>query len=281
MHPRHAHEIGMHCGHTTEPHQSTHHRCVHQLGELPQFVGCARRDNAATRVHPRPLGVPDHLRRALDLAGVSFREDLVARQVNAGHRRVMPLRLKYVFRNVDQHRARAAAGCDVERFVHDLRQIRHILHHEIVLGTGARDAERVGFLERIAADELAGHLPGDGHDRNRIHQRIHQARDQVGRARAGRGAAHANFAGGARIAFGREAGVLFMAHQHVANVMVVHGVVERQRHASRVTEKAIHAFAHQAFQQHLRATHQIRHNLRLKKSACITKKAISRFLFPR
>ena len=55
-------------------------------------------DDAAARVDQRPLGFPDHLRRAPDLAGVAFGEDLVAGQMDGGHRRVMPLRLENVLR---------------------------------------------------------------------------------------------------------------------------------------------------------------------------------------
>jgi hypothetical protein len=96
-----------------------------------------------------------------------------------------------------------------------------------VLGAGARDAEGVGFLEGVAADEFAGDLAGDGDDGDGIHHGVDQAGDQVGGAGAGGGAADAHLAGGARVAFGGEAGVLFVAHQHMADVVVVDGVVER------------------------------------------------------
>ena len=59
-----------------------------------------------------------------------------------------------------------------------------LLHQEIVLGAGARDAEGVGFLERVAADELGGDLAGDGDDGDGIHHGVHQAGGQVGGARA-------------------------------------------------------------------------------------------------
>ncbi len=103
----------------------------------------------------------------------------------------------------------------MKRFVNRLRQLRQGLHQEIVLGAGARDAERVGFLKRVAADQLGGHLAGDGDDRDGIHHRIDQAGDQIGRAGAGSRAAHAHLARGARVAFRRERGVLLVPHQDV------------------------------------------------------------------
>ena len=54
--------------------------------------------------------------------------------------------------------------------------------------------------------------------RDGIHHGVHQAGDKVGGAGAGGGAADADFAGGARVAFGGEAGVLFVAHEDVADV---------------------------------------------------------------
>ena len=131
----------------------------------------------------------------------------------------------------------------------DLRQVVELLHQEIVLGAGAGDAEGVGFLERVAADELGGDLAGDGDDRDGIHHGVHQAGDEVGGAGAGGGAADADLAGGARIAFGGEGGIFFVPHQDVADVVIVEGVVEGEGDAAGIAEDAIHAFAGQAFQQ--------------------------------
>ena len=76
----------------------------------------------------------------------------------------------------------------------------------------------------------------------------------------GGGAADAHFAGGARVAFGGEGGILLVAHQHVADGVIVEHVVEREGDAARIAENAIHAFPDQAFQQHPCAAHQRRHN---------------------
>ena len=66
-----------------------------------------------------------------------------------------------VLRDVDHHRARPAAAGDVERLVQHARQIVDVLHQIIVLGAGPRDADRVAFLERVVADQVGRHLPGD------------------------------------------------------------------------------------------------------------------------
>ena len=125
-----------------------------------------------------------------------------------------------------------------------------------MLGAGAGDAEGVGFLEGVAADELGGHLAGDGDDGDGIHHGVDQAGGEVGGAGAGSGAADPDLAGGAGVTFGGEGGVLLVPDQDVADVVVVKDVVKRKGDAARIAENAIHAFACQALQQHLRAAHQ-------------------------
>ena len=128
---------------------------------------------------------------------------------------------------------------------------------KLCLVAGARDAERVGFLERVAADELGVDLAGDGDDRDGIHHGVDEAGDQIGGAGSGGGAADADLAGGARVAFGGEAGVLFVTHQDVPDVVIVERVVEGKRDAAGIAEEAIDAFADEAFEQHFGAGHEL------------------------
>lgn len=60
------------------------------------------------------------------------------------------------------------------------------------------------LLEGVAADELARHLAGDGHQRHRVEQRVGQAGDQVGGARARGGNAHAHAASHLGVPLGRK-----------------------------------------------------------------------------
>ncbi len=221
-----------------------------------QFGGRLGGDDAATRVDQRPLGFLDHLRGAADLAGVALGEDFVARQVDRSDRLIMSLALEHVLGDVHQHRPGPPGRSHIEGFVDGLREIFQALHQVVVLGAGAGDAEGVGLLERIAADEFGGDLAGDGDDRNGVHHGVHQAGGEVGGAGPGGGAADTDFAGRPGIAFRGEGRVLFMAHQYVADVVLVEHVVERQGDAARIPEHAVDAFPHQTFQQHFCAAHQ-------------------------
>ena len=74
------------------------------------------------------------------------------------------------FGNVDHDRAGPAAGGDMERLVQRARQIGDVLDQIIVFGARPGDADRVAFLERVVADEMGRHLPGDDDERDRIAQ---------------------------------------------------------------------------------------------------------------
>ena len=78
----------------------------------------------------------------------------------------------------------AGAG-DVERLVHDARDLGRVLDDERVLDDRHRDAERVRLLEAVGAEQLGPHLAGEGHQRHGVHHRVGQRRDDVRRARAG------------------------------------------------------------------------------------------------
>ncbi len=81
-----------------------------------------------------------------------------------------------------------------------------------------------------------GDLAGDGDQWHRIHRRVGDAGDEIGRAGAGGGDAHAGLAGGARIRIGRERGSLLMAHQDVAQLRARQRVIDRHDRAARITE---------------------------------------------
>jgi hypothetical protein len=94
------------------------------------------------------------VRGTADLTGVAVGVNLVARQMDAGDRRVVRHALEDISSGCRLHRTRPSAAGDVERLVNHLRQVREILHHEIVLGAGRVMPKVSSFLERVAADEL-------------------------------------------------------------------------------------------------------------------------------
>ena len=192
-------------------------------------------DHPAAQVQHRPLGLVDDLGGRADLLDVPGHRGLVARQVDGGGLVVHGLRERHVHGDVDDHGAGAAGGGDVEGLVHDARQVGGVLDQVGVLDDRQGHAGDVGLLEGVGADEVAAHLPGDGDERRRVQIGGGDAGHQVGRAGTAGGGAHADLAGGAGVAVGRVRGALLVAHQHVPQVGVVQGVVERDGDAARDT----------------------------------------------
>ena len=124
----------------------------------------------------------------------------------------------------------------------DRAELGRVLHQIIMLGAVARDADGVGFLERVGADQRGRHLAGDDDHRDRIHQRVGDAGDRVGRARAGGDEHDAGLAGRAGIAFGRVRRRLLVADEDVADaVLLEQRVVDRQHRAAGIAEHDLHA----------------------------------------
>src|SRR5580704_145673 len=266
VHPRHADEIFVAGGKTAERHEGADGGEIGELDQFREFFRSLAEDGAASSIDPGALSFPDQLGGAPDLSGMTFGEHLIAGEVDGVDGSVVAASLENVLRDIDEHGTGTAAGGDVEGFVNDLRQLLNALHHEVVFRCRARDAEGIGLLEGVAADELRGDLAGDSDDGDGIHHGVNESGDEVGGARAGRGAADAHLAGGTRVAFGGETGILFVAHEDVADVAVEEGVVEGEGDAARIAEEAVDAFAGEAFEQDFSAVHQLTgfvHNLKL------------------
>ena len=117
-----------------------------------------------------------------DLLRVAFDVGLVARQRNLSDRHVIDLCARNVNRDVDHYRARAAAASNVESLVDRARNLLSVGHHEGVLDARHRDADRVGLLKTVGAEQVAADLAGHEDDRNGIHHRVNDRCDEVRRA---------------------------------------------------------------------------------------------------
>ena len=131
-----------------------------------------------------------------------------------------------------------------------------VLHEVVVLGAGPGDADRVGLLEGVVADQVRRHLAGEADDRHAIHQRVGEAGDGVGGAGAGGHQHHADLAGRAGIALGGVHGALLVADQDVAQrVLLEDRVIDRQDGAAGIAEDMLDALVDQGPEHHLRADH--------------------------
>ena len=246
-----------------EAHQRGGHREAGRADQLAQQSRGVRAgiDHAAAGVEDRPLRRGHHLDRvahplevALDLRTIGLVLDVALERIGAAGE-------LHVLRDVDDDRAWAAVRGDVEGLVQDARQILDPAHQIIVLGAIAGDAGRVAFLERVRADEMGRHLAGDADQRDRIHQRVGETGDRVGRARAGGHQKDADLAGRAREAFCGMRRALLVAHENVADLVLMEDrVVDRQHRAAGIAEDELDALIFQRLDHHFGAGHVLRHN---------------------
>ena len=259
VHAEHAEPLRIGGRKGAEPHQG---RGDGKAGELDQLAQMLRRggagiDDAAAGVEQRPLGRRHHLDRLPDLVGIALEPRLIALVLEFLRLRVGALGELDVFGDIDHDRPGPTAGSDVKRLVQRARQVVDGFHQIIVLGARPRDADGVAFLERIVADEMGRHLPGDDDQRDRVAQRIGQSGDRIGRARPRRHQHAADLAGGARIAFGRVHRALLVAHQDVADpiLRLEQRVIDRQHRAAGIAEDVLHALIGERLDHHFGAGH--------------------------
>jgi len=102
--------------------------------------------------------------------------------------------------------------------------------------------------------DLEGDLTGDGDDGDRVHVRIGDRRDQVGRTRTARSHAHADLAAGRRVALRRVSRALLVAHEDVPHLGgVQQRIVCRQDCTTGDPEDGVDAQRLQRHDQSLRA----------------------------
>ena len=249
VHAEHAEEERVGPRIAAEPHQRVGDgiaRAPHQRRETLRRVGpCV--DDAAPGIEEGTLGTRQQLDRALDrvrigraLGPVGAMLQAVARCRTLGG--VERLGHHHVLRQVHDHGAGPAGASDVVGLADHLAEIVDILDEIVVLGAGASDPHRVGFLKRVVADHVGRHLPGQADDRDAVHQRIGEPGDAVGGARPRSDQNRAHLAGGARVAFRRVDRALLVPHQDVAQLVLLEdGVVDGQYRAAGIAEHDVYA----------------------------------------
>ena len=123
-----------------------------------------------------------------------------------------------------------------------------------MLGDRQSHAGYIRFLKGICANRAACDLPGDRHNRRRIHHRRRQPCNQIGRAGAAGRNRYADLARRPRITIRHMRRALFMAHQHMMNLRILgHRIIRRQNCAAGVAEHHIHPFTQQTFHDYFSA----------------------------
>ncbi len=253
VHAQHAQPVRVTIGEGAKAHQRGGNGHTSQFLQLAQQGAGARAgiDDPAAGVEDRAPGIGDQLDRFGNLVSRGNHARLVAARTlyrRGAERGGGDL---HVLRDVDHDRAGAAGGGDLERLVDGGGKVRRVLHQVVVLAAVAGDADGVGFLEGVSADQVGRHLPGDHHHRDRIEEGIGNPGDRIGRAGAGCDQHHAGLAGGPGIAFCGMGRAGFVPYQDMADAIVREQfVIDRQHGATRIAEHEFDPLAHQHLAQY-------------------------------
>ena len=255
VHAEHAQPLRVRRGERAEAHQRARDREAVGGRELDELLGGVRVDDAAAGVDDRAPRGRHRLRRLADLLGVAVRRRLIAGQVDVADRLVVDVRAREVLRDVDDDRTGPPRAREVERLVDRARDLLRRTDLEGVLDDRHRDAERVGLLEAVGADEVGAHLTGDEHRRHGVHHRVDDRRDDVRRAGAGGGERDADLAGRLRVALGSVSAAGLVAHEDVADAAVDERVVGGKVGAPGEAEYDVHTLRLQALHDGIDRTH--------------------------
>ena len=136
--------------------------------------------------------------------------------------------------------------------------VRGPADQEAVLHDRQGDPEDVDFLEGVGAHQVRADLAGDRDHRHAVQERIGDAGDEVGRARARRRDADAGPAGDPPVSVGGERRALLVADQDVGQVRSDQRIVDRHDRAAGIAEDVLHALALERFHDQSRAADGLR-----------------------
>src|SRR5690606_18404305 len=129
-------------------------------------------------------------------------------------------RIGGILGDVDHHRTRPAGSGNVECLLDYHRDVFRVLDHEAVLHNGPGNADHVGFLETVGADQRAVDLARDHDHRNGVHKGGRDACHSIGRAGTGSHQHHAGATSRASVAIGGMGSSLLVTYKDVFNLVL-------------------------------------------------------------
>ncbi len=259
VHPAHAQAQRVAFGDVARAQEGGDHGNLGFFHQLEQFAGNAGDLDAVAAQDQRALGLVDQLCREADALHVHGGPGFEAGQLHFHVVTEEAGGILYVFADVDEDDAGAAAAGDIEGFLDDTGQFVDVGDQVVVFADRGGDAHHICFLESVCTQQVGGHLAGEGDDGHAVHLGCGQAGDQVGGAWPAGGDTDADLARGPGEAVGHVGGALFVAHQHVvdAPVGLVGGqcIVGGQDRAARMAEDQMHILAEERLPHHLRPLH--------------------------
>ena len=246
-----AERVGLREG--AQPHERLDHGDPGLLDQGAEFLGGLARHDAATGVDNGLPGLPDGGGHILYLVASRPQVRVIAPygDLLGPHGHIH--RLLDILGHVHKNRPGTPCTGNVEGLLDLPWDIFDAVDKEVVLGDLSCDLDDGRFLEGVSAHQVRGHLPGYGNDGHGVHFRVGQARDQIGRARAGCGQANAYLAGGLGIALRGKYLALLVSAQDVADLGAGDRLVEFHTGATGVAENGLDPLTRQCLDQYVGA----------------------------
>jgi hypothetical protein len=125
-----------------------------------------------------------------------------------------------------------------------------------MLGNRHCNTGDIHFLEGVRSNLYRWDLSGEQNERDRIHIRVCNARNQIGSPWAGSRNTHTYAAGNPGVSIGSVHSPLFVPHEHVLNFgRMIQGVVNRKDCPARIAEHNFHVLSFEALNQGLGNRH--------------------------
>ena len=233
VHAGHAEAQLVVVGERAARHERGDHREAGELDELAQRLGGAGLQDAAAGVDHRALRLAHEPGRVLDLLGVALRGRLVAGQVDASgqYQFIVWLATSFGMSMSTGPGRPVVATWNASRTTRGMSSASVISQLCLVIGIVM---PTVSHSWNASVPITAyGTWPGDHHERDAVHVRVAQRRDDVRGRRTARDHGHAGAAGRVRVALGHVAGALLVAHEDVADRRVDQRVVDGEDGAAR------------------------------------------------
>ena len=207
--------VGVVVGHHALTVEGVRHRNTEVVGEANQCLGGVAARGTVARQHHRPLGVAQHLDRAVHLCSRRrLGADDVARQ---GRQVVVGFVGVDVLGDGEVDSGRAFGFCHLERLAEHLRDRARRGNAVGPSGDGGEHRHQVDVLMRLLVLAVLAHLSRDRDQRGAVRRGVGDAQLHVDGTRTQRRRHHGRPPGDAAVHLGHERRTLFMAGENVAD----------------------------------------------------------------
>lgn len=141
---------------------------------------------------------------------------------------------------IDENGTGSAGSSNLKGLVDSSGELSNVLDHDVPLGARSGDADNIGLLEGVSADNGGQDLTGEDNHGGTIGKSVLHGGDDVGGTGARGDENDTGLTRGSSVALGHVAGTLLVSREHKVEVLrVVNGVKDGENGSTGVTEDSV------------------------------------------